>query len=87
MAILTQSAGVPLTAQPWTPPSMVTFLHPQGVDQGDGVPHGALLAIRGHHRHFAQLAQFFIQGPEARGVNTVVIGHQNHNYLIPLTVK
>ncbi len=61
------------------------FLDPQGIYQGDGVPHGALLAIRGHHRHLAQLAQFFMQGPEARGVNTVVVGQQNHNYLISLS--
>ena len=84
MAILTQSAGVPLTAQPWTPPSRVTFLTRSGSDQGDGVPHGALLAFRGHHRHFSQETEFLIQGPQARGVNTVVVGQQDHSYIIPL---
>ena len=77
-AILTQSAGVPLTAQPWTPPSRVTFFDPQGGGQADGVPHGALLALRGHHRHVPQLAKFPVQGPQARGVDAVVIGQQDH---------
>ena len=49
MAILTQSAGKPLTAKPVKPPSRHTSFTRSGVIPGNGVSHGALLAFRGHY--------------------------------------
>ncbi len=50
------------------------LLHQQRGQQRDGMSHGTLLSCRGDHRHFSQLFELQAQGPQAGGIDAVVIG-------------
>jgi hypothetical protein len=51
------------------------MLHPQGGVNGDGMPHCRLLGHGRKHQHLvAGPDKGRIQGPQAKGMNAVVVG-------------
>ncbi|MNY09289.1 hypothetical protein D3C86_1421990 [compost metagenome] len=61
----------------------IVLLDPQGLVQRQGVTGGRALAIRGDHRHLVLGGQGQGHGPDAGGVDPVVVGNKNAHRWCP----
>ena len=59
-----------------TPPPEQSASQAQGVVEGEGCAHPALLPIGGHHPHLPQRGEGLHQLPQARGIDAIIVGGQ-----------